>query len=99
MGDLVHIDEAYVKCPYCNYVQDECYPEPNGDYGVEECGKCEKKFKALAEILYRTKKSCEANDLTCDFKLDKEMDWLCDSKYNHFKCSNCEVTKLEKKVT
>ena len=90
--------ESYVKCPYCAFVQEETYPEPNGDLETKECGRCEKKFRTMAYIEYSSKRDCDANGLQCDWQDDPEMNFLSDRKYNWARCPNCLDTKLTKRV-
>lgn len=95
-----HQQDTYmVICPYCGYEPDETYPEPNGDWETEECGRCEKKFLASAEVSYSSKRDCKANGMECELIKDQYDFLFTESKYTHFICVNCFDKKLVKKET
>lgn len=87
--------EPSVVCPYCGYEPDETYPEPNGDWDIEECSRCEKMFKTAAYIEYTSKRNCELNKLECDWQPCDEMNFF-DKEKPWYKCLNCLNTKIER---
>lgn len=97
MPQHVRHGDYQVICPYCGYEQEESYPDPNGDYGRDECQSCEKKFYSMAEINYSSKRDCELNGLKCNFVPDDEKNFFSDRKYDWFNCSECLETKLVKR--
>lgn len=90
-----HFGTGAVTCPYCNYEPDEMWPQPNGDWEIEECPSCEKNFYASASIDYSSKRDCELNGLKCEWQADESMNLFSDRKFNWFKCPKCLDTRIE----
>ena len=90
-------NEPNVLCPYCGYEPDETYPEPNGDWEAEECGRCEKKYYTSASVTYDSKRDCKLNEKECEWLPYESMNLFSDRKYNWFRCPNCLETKTVKR--
>jgi transcription elongation factor Elf1 len=101
---MEHKYETYIKCPYCNY-EDEDSWEFDEDEGTYTCGSCEEEFNVTREIevTYSTSMiSCEEKDKEHDYQLDyffvskrtfEKGIWedLPEDKYGYNKIMKCSI--------
>lgn len=88
MNMKYHIGGLYIKCPYCDSINDNDGQVTEFEENIElECETCGKHFYAKAMISYDTSSDCSING--------EDHEWEGSTSETLFNCKNCCQYKVE----
>lgn len=86
-----------IQCPHCKHERHadvEDYGSDGDDY-TEQCEECGKKFAVTIDVRTRWDTQCVEEDH--DWELEETIPFEGSDKYDWYRCTVCDETKMEKK--